>query len=72
MPEDNLSSVPHCHCFRCKSGCFHIVWGNTMLSFTFEQFVTFADSVNGMYRQLQQENEPTVEIISGHSDSLLM
>lgn len=39
----------------CKSGCFHIVWGNLMLSLTEDEFLEFTDLVHRLYHQLQKE-----------------
>ncbi len=44
-----------CRGFRCKCGCFHIVWGSVVLSLTQDQFLVFADVINQMYSQLQAE-----------------
>lgn len=69
MHEENQSI---CHGFRCKSGCFHIVWGSVMLSLTQEQFLAFADVINQMYIQLQSEDRRLEITEQVHPDSMLM
>lgn len=72
MHKENKILESFCHGFRCKSGCFHIVWGSMMLSLTQDQFLVLTDVVNQMYRQLQEESKAIDIAEHLHSDSLLM
>jgi hypothetical protein len=70
MNENHSVSTSHYRCFRCQSGCIHLVCGNTMLVLTQEQFLSFADSVNAMHHQIVVENGPTTNCVE--SDTLVM
>ena len=44
-------------CFRCQSGCVHMVCGHTMLTLPPEEFLRFADMVNDMKRRMTEETD---------------
>lgn len=40
--------------YRCKGGCIHLLWGNTMLRFSSLQFAFFIKAINEAYQQIEQ------------------
>lgn len=57
MDEAYSASESNYRCFRCQSGCVHLVCGNAIIRLTPEQFLLFADSVNTIRRQILDEGE---------------
>jgi hypothetical protein len=43
----------HCHWYRCKnSHCFHLVLGNAMLTFSPEQLLVLANTIDEMRHEI--------------------
>lgn len=42
-------------CFRCPAGCVHVVCGNTLVVLSQQDFLSLAQSVLGLQRQLVEE-----------------
>lgn len=60
----------HYKCFRCESGCVHLVCGHTMLTLSPNQFLQFADTISAMRHEILEESDPLV--VSGNDSIVVM
>ncbi|MCI0490119.1 MAG: hypothetical protein L0229_26295 [Blastocatellia bacterium] len=70
MNEHITESLPEYRCFRCQSGCIHVVCGNAMLTLTLWQFLNLVEAINIMHHQIQKESE--VLALHSHSSASIM
>lgn len=55
MHDHRFDHGEHWRCFRCVSGCVHLVLGGLTLTLTREQFLALVSLTDGMRRELQEE-----------------
>lgn len=67
--HDTISSgrsrKPHICCYKCKAGCFHVEYGNLLITCSEDEFFQLSDVViqlrnNLLIEQLQKEDEEFV------------
>ena len=70
MNDYDRASESGYRCFRCQSGCVHMICGQLMLTLAPEQFLLFADTVSAMRRQMIEERDFSRAF--GKSDGIVM
>ena len=70
MEEHDKLTGGHYRCFRCESGCVHLVCGHTMLTLSPDQFLQFASTISAMRHEILEENDPLV--VSGNESMVVM
>jgi len=56
MSEQHSAQVPFSRCFRCQSGCIHLMCGNVSLTLTPVEFLILAEEIRAMRHQLREES----------------
>ncbi len=56
MSVQHETQTPEIFCFRCTSGCMHIVCFNVTLTLKRPEFLRLAEAVNAMQIELEQES----------------
>ena len=69
MNDDQITESGY-RCFRCQSGCVHMVCGPMMLTLAPDQFLVFADKVNEVRQRMLEEND--FEQVPSHASHLVM
>jgi hypothetical protein len=69
MEGHDTATGAHYRCFRCESGCVHLVCGHTMLTLSPNQFLQFADTISAMRHEILEENDP---LVVSENDSIVV
>jgi hypothetical protein len=61
MHQETGDKSPHQRnrysCFRCASGCIHIVADNVMITLSQEQFLGFAQAIDNVLQTIEPESK---------------
>ena len=70
MNEHEPASTFRYRCFRCQSGCIHLICGNASLTLTRAQFLHLADTINVTRSLVLKDGEPTAE--TAYASNMIM
>jgi hypothetical protein len=56
MTDQHPTRAPFSRCYRCPSGCIHLMCGNVTLTLTPVEFLVLAEEIRAMRHQLRQES----------------
>lgn len=73
MSEQHFAQAPFSRCFRCQSGCIHLMCGNVTLTLTPVEFLVLAEEIGAMRQQLREESRSARERLTQvHAGSFTM
>ena len=66
MSEQHSAETRFSRCFRCRSGCIHLMCGNVTLTLTPVEFLVLAEEIGAMRHQLREESRTAREDSTQH------